>query len=113
MLKKAGIIVTAVAAGVLAVGTFAFADTDVADSNQTNDCAFGQTASDVDQSVLGRSSLLGGVDAVTGVVTTLDTQAQAANCTNLNIEDVFDSGSNNSSETTDELEIDDSFNVED
>ena len=39
MLKKAGIIVAAVATGVLAVSSIAFADTSM--DNVKNDCAFG------------------------------------------------------------------------
>lgn len=118
MLKKAGIFVGVIAAGVLAVTPLAFAhgsapsssDINIEEGNQTNDCTFDQAGSDVDQHVIGGSSLLGALGAVTGAAAPVTTQAQALNCTNLNIEDIADLNSGNTTSDTTETEIDDSFN---
>ena len=111
MLKKAGIIVAAVATGVLAVSSIAFADT--SEGNLKNDCAFGNAGGTPTGLAQGGTSLLGGVDAVTSIVTDATTQANTANCNNLNITDVIDQGSNNKEKTTTKTMIEDSFNVED
>ena len=130
MLKKAGIVVTAAAAGILALTPFAFADNDshhdshhgsthveysnVEDHNLTNDCDFAQDGGDIDQDLTGGSSLLGVGGLVTGVVLPITTQTQALNCTNIGVHDVVDIDSGNTTETTTETEIDESFNsVED
>ena len=93
MLKKAGIIVAAVATGVLAVSSIAFADTST--DNVSNDCAFGNAGGTPTGLAQGGSSLLGGVGAVTSIVT-----------------DVFDQDSNNKSKETTKTMIEDSFNSE-
>ena len=54
MLKKAGIIVAAVATGVLAVSSVAFADTSA--GNLKNDCAFGNAGGAPAASAIGGSS---------------------------------------------------------
>ena len=123
MLKKVGIIVAAAAVGVLAVTSFAFANDDeasvteitntiVEEGNLANDCPIGQEGGTFDQNLLGGDSLLGAAGAVTGAITPLTTQTQTGNCTNVGLSDLIDSGSNNTSRTVDETEIDDSFNTE-
>ena len=110
MLKKAGIIVAAAAAGVLAVGTIAFADTSLEEGNLSNNCPISQEGSDVAQNLVGGDSLVAAAGAVTGAITSADTQLQTLNCTNVGLRDVIDFNSNNETETVTETEIDDSFN---
>ncbi len=124
MLKKAGIVVTAAAAGILALTPFAFADNDshhepshveysnVEEGNLTNDCEFAQEGPTVDQDVQGGSSLVGVAGLATGAVAPVTTQIQALNCTNVGVDDVVDIDSNNETTTVDETEIEDSFNTE-
>ncbi|WP_214403275.1 hypothetical protein [Pseudonocardia lacus] len=112
MLKKAGIVVAIAATGLLAVSPLAFADdfTNVESGNVSNDCAFGQAGPEIAQNLTGGSSLLGVAGLVTGAVAPVTTQTQAANCTNVNVSDVLDSDSNNTTETFTRTEIEDSFN---
>ncbi len=128
MLKKAGIVVAAAAAGVLALTPFAFADNDshhempapghveytnVEEGNLTNDCAFAQEGPTVDQDVRAGSSLVDVAGLATGAVAPVTTQIQALNCTNVGLTDVIDSDSNNETTAVEETEIEDSFNTED
>ena len=109
MLKKAGIIVAAAATGLLAVSSVAFADTTT--GNVTNDCAFGNTTGESSQMLDQGDSILGTIAGlVTGAVANAPVQTNAANCTNLNVTDVFDQDSNNTTRTLTETEIEDSFN---
>jgi hypothetical protein len=109
MLKKAGIIAAVAATGVLALSSLAFADT--TEGNLTNDCAFGNTTGDTTQGLFQGSGLLGGVLApLTGIVANVPAQTNAGNCTNINLEDLIDSGSGNATTTVTEREIEDSFN---
>ena len=108
MLKKAGIIVAAAATGLLAVSSVAFADT--TEGNLTNDCAFGNTTGETSQGLFGGSGLLGALSPLTGIVGNVPVQTNAANCNNINLEDLVDSGSGNTTATVTEREIDDSFN---
>ena len=129
MLKKAGIVVAAATAGILALTPFAFANNDhddhhesshvesshveysnVEEGNLTNDCDFTQDAGSIDQSLTGGSSLLDMGGIADGVIAPLTTQTQALNCTNFGLSDVVDSGSNNTSSTVERTEIDESFN---
>jgi len=112
VLKKAGIVVAIAATGLLAVSPLAFADdyTNVESGNVSNDCAFGQAGSEVSQNLTGGSSLLGVAGLVTGLAAPVTTQTQAANCTNVNVSDVFDSESNNTTRTSTRTTIEDSFN---
>src|SRR5690349_12576139 len=110
-MKKAGIIVAAAAAGLVALTPFAFATnghhesgetsySNVEDGNVTNDCEFGQEGPAIAQDLTGGSGGLAGVGgAVTGAVTPLTTQTQLGNCTNLNLDDLVDSNSNNETRT--------------
>ena len=109
VLKKAGIIVAAAATGLLAVSSVAFADT--TEGNLTNDCAFGNSTGETSQMLDGGSSLLGTIAGlVTGAVANAPVQTNALNCNNVNVEDVFDSNSNNTTREVDVTEIEDSFN---
>ncbi|WP_214403251.1 hypothetical protein [Pseudonocardia lacus] len=123
MLKKTGIIVATAAAGLLAVGGFAFATTphhdeptranysNVEEGNLGNDCAFGQQGALVDQDLTGGSGgLLGVGGAVTGAVAPVQTATQALNCTNINVSDVADIDSGNTTRTETETEVEDSNN---
>jgi hypothetical protein len=111
VLKKAGIIVAAAATGLLALSPLAFADTNTSSGNVTNDCAFGQAGPEIAQDLTGGSSLLGAADLVTGAVTPITTQTQAGNCTNLNVSDVLDSDSGNTTVTDNRTRTEDSFNT--
>ena len=132
MLKKAGIVVAAATAGILALTPFAFAHNDhddhhephhesshveysnVEEGNLTNDCDFTQDAGSIDQSLTGGSSLLDMGGIAEGLIAPVTTQTQLGNCTNVGVSDVIDFDSGNTTETTTETEIDESFNsVED
>ncbi len=124
MLKKAGILVAAAAAGLVALTPFAFAGdhhdapapanhTNISEGNVGNDCKFDQAGSRVAQDLMGGSSLVDVAGAVTGIVTPADAQTQLGNCTNLNVTDVIDSNSNNDTRTRTENVTEDSFNVGD
>ena len=109
MLKKAGIIVAITATGVLAVSSFAFADT--SKDNVGNKCAFGNASGPASQTITGSSGLLGDVAGVfTGLVTNAATQANTGNCTNVQLKDLIDNGSNNKTKTHTKSEVDHSFN---
>ena len=134
MLKKAGIILAATTAGVLAFSPLAFAgdkhhdadkhygkkddkghsrvvENDTVRDNVTNDCQFGNANGATDQGLLGGSSLLGAVAApITGTIANATSQVNLLNCTTVNVSDVFDSNSNNDSATLNRTEVDDSFN---
>jgi hypothetical protein len=109
VLKKAGIIVAAAAAGVLAVSGLAFADT-TSTGNVTNDCAFGSQGGSPSAMGDGGSSLLGALGVVTALATDATTQANTGNCTNVNVTDLLDDSSNNTSSTMERTKIEDSFN---
>ena len=111
MLKKAGIIVAAAAVGVLTVSGLAFADTTTSD-NVGNDCAFGNAGGAPNAGAFGGTSLLGAVVGAinSAAATTADTQANAGNCTNLQLKDLVDSGSNNTNDTAVQRKIEDSYN---
>jgi len=113
MLKKAGIIASVVAAGVLGVSAVAFADVSNSETgNVTNDCASSQEGSQVAQELTGGSSLAGIAGLVTGAVVPADTQTNLGNCTNLNVTDVIDSGSGNVDESATRTEVEDSYNTD-
>jgi hypothetical protein len=117
VLKKAGIVVAAAVAGLLALSPLAFADevdsieyTNVEEGNLTNDCEFSQTGPDIEASAVGGSSLLGVAGLVTQIIVPVTAQTQALNCTNIGISDVIDSDSNNVTSEYSRTEIEDSFN---
>jgi hypothetical protein len=108
MLKKAGIIGAVAATGVLALSGLAFADT--TSGNIGNDCAFGNTTGETTQGIFGGSSLLSALSPITGIIGNAPVQNNAGNCTNVQLKDLIDSGSGNTTATVTEREIDDSFN---
>jgi hypothetical protein len=108
VLKKAGIIVAAVATGVLAVSSLAFADESA--GNLKNDCAFGNAGGSPASVAAQGSSLLGVLAPVTSLATDITTQANTANCNNVNITDIADLDSNNRSKSAQKTMIEDSFN---
>jgi hypothetical protein len=108
VLKKAGIIVAAVATGVLAVSSVAFADTST--GNLTNDCAFGNAGGSPAAGAVGGDSLLGVAAPVISAAIDATTQANTLNCNNVNISDILDQNSNNRSKRVEKTTIDDSFN---
>ena len=112
MLKKAGIIVAAVATGVLAVSSLAFADT--SSGNLKNDCAFGNEGGTPEAGAFGGSSIVGDVlGAITSASSSVTTQANTGNCTNVQLKDLIDSESNNKSDTRTETKVKGSYNTED
>jgi hypothetical protein len=123
VLKKTGIIVATAAAGLMTVGGLAFATTphhdeptranysNVEEGNVGNDCEFGQQGALVAQDLTGGSGgLLGVGGAVTGAVAPAQVATQALNCTNLNVTDVADIDSGNTTRTMTETEVEDSNN---
>jgi hypothetical protein len=112
VLKKAGIIVAGVATGVLAVSSLAFADE--SNGNLTNDCAFGNAGGTPAAGAVGGNSMIGTLAGlVTSASGSLTTQANTANCNNLQLKDLVDQGSNNRSHTETETTVKDSHNTED
>ena len=110
MLKKAGIIVATAAVGVLAVSGLAFADTTSSD-NVGNDCAFGNAGGSPQSGAFGGTSLVGDlVGAIASTATSAATQTNTGNCTNLQLKDLVDEGSNNADDSVVERHYEDSFN---
>jgi hypothetical protein len=112
VLKKAGIIVAAAATGVLAVSSLAFASEST--GNLKNDCAFGNAGGTPEASAVGGSSLVGDLAGViTSAASSVTTQANTANCNNIQFKDLVDQDSNNRSTTRTDTTVEDSFNTED
>jgi hypothetical protein len=125
VLKKVGIIAAVATAGVIALTPFALANNDshhhesetvtysnVEEGNLANDCEFGQAGPQIAQDLQGGDSLVGAAGLVTGAVAPVTTQTQALNCTNLNVSDVIDSESGNTTVTETETDIEDSYNTD-
>jgi hypothetical protein len=132
VLKKAGIILAATTAGVLALSPLAFAgdkghdadkhygkdhkghskvvENDVNKDNLSNDCQFGNTTGATNQGVFGGSGLLGVLAPVTGIVANVPIQTNLLNCNNVNLKDAVDIDSNNERTEVQRTWIDDSFN---
>jgi hypothetical protein len=132
VLKKAGIVVAAATASLLALSPLAFAGdkgdhdhpmpppapevTQVDSTSRSPECDFGvQADNSVEQAGEGGNSLLGGVaGAVANTATPLNTQTQApvGNCNN--VEDVLDVTVEDNDRDNDETTtVEDSFNTED
>jgi hypothetical protein len=112
VLKKAGIIVAAVATGVLAVSSVAFADT--SSGNLKNDCAFGNEGGAPAASAIGGSSLVGDLaGAITSAAASITTQTNTLNCNNVQLKDLLDSDSNNKATTKTDTKVKGSYNTED
>lgn len=113
MLKKAGIVAAVAAAGLLAVGSYAFADETVTKDNLSNACTFSATGSTVDSTNSASGLSLAAVaNAITSAIAPVTTQAQALNCNNIGVKDVLDFDSNNSDTTVTKTKVKDSFNTE-
>jgi hypothetical protein len=134
VLKKAGIIVATAAAGVLAFTPLAFAgeghhDADknygkkdhhakvvepaasnTSTGNLSNDCQFGNEGGNPVAGAFGGSSLLGALGAVASAATDATSQLNTLNCTNVNVSDLVDDGSNNNTQQAEQTWIDGSFN---
>ena len=109
MLKKAAIAVAAAATGVLALAPLAFADENT--GNLKNDCAFGNVGGTPAAGAFGGNSLVGDLaGAITSLASGVTAQTNTANCTNVQLKDLVDQGSNNKSETKVERHVEDSFN---
>jgi hypothetical protein len=122
MLKKAAIIAAIATAGALALTPLAFAHdweepapavTSIEEGNLSNDCPISQSGQDITNNLAGGDSFLGLGGAVANIEAPVSAPIAALNCVNLNVEDVIDSNSNNSTTTVEETEVDGSFNTED
>jgi hypothetical protein len=121
MLKKAAIIAAVATAGALALTPLAFAhdweapapsSSSIESGNLTNDCPISQSGQDITNNLAGGDSFLGLGGAVANVDAPVSAPVAALNCVNLNVEDVIDQNSNNTSSTVDETTIEDSYNEE-
>jgi hypothetical protein len=125
MLKKAGIVVAAATASLLAVSPLAFAtghdhpqprpvnvnNTNVEEGNLQNDCRFGQSGPEIEQNAAQGSGLLGILNPVIAAAAPVTAQLQALNCNNINVSDLIDSDSNNTTRTETNTEFDHSFDT--
>jgi hypothetical protein len=132
MLKKAGIVVAAAAAGLLSLSPLAFATTghdhgghhgdhsgprpvnvdytNVQHDNNTNDCNFAQDGGDARSTALGGSSLLGVLNPVISAAAPVTANLNALNCNNIDLSRLVNIGSENSSSTESDTRFVDSFN---
>jgi hypothetical protein len=112
VLKKAGIIAGAVAAGLVALTPLAFADSSNTESgNVSNNCDLGQAGPQVAQSLTqGDSGAAGLVNPVTGLVAPITAQTQAANCLNIVNSQETNTNSGNDTTTDSRTRVDHSFN---
>jgi hypothetical protein len=122
VLKKTGIIVAAVAAGVVGLSSLAFATTtphqaphmdQIQESgNLSNDCPLTQSGQEITDTLTGGDSFLGAAGAVVnGPNAPVSAPVAALNCANVNVEDVIDFNSNNKTSTVESTEVEDSGNV--
>ena len=98
MLKKAGIVVALTTAGLLAASPMALAQ-DAAPAQVSNNCSASQT---------GPTIVSTGSGVI--VIAPVTTQVQAANCIGVNVSDVVDNNSNNTTRTYVRTIIRNSFN---
>ena len=108
VLKKAGIVVAVAATGLLVTTPLASAET--APAQASNNCTSTQSGGTISQTLVGGSSLLGVGGAVTGVITPTTTQTQAGNCTAVNVSDLVDFNSGNTTSNSVRNRIQSSFN---
>jgi hypothetical protein len=126
VLKKTGIIAAVAVAGVIALTPFAFANNDshtpepaatvehtsIEEGNLSNDCPIDQSGQTIDNNLTGGDSFAGLGGAVANIEAPVSAPIAALNCVNLNVEDVIDQGSNNTTREVTETEIEDSYNSE-
>jgi hypothetical protein len=108
VLKKAGIVVAIAATGLLVTTPIASAET--APAQASNTCTSTQSGGSISQTLVGGSSLLGVGGAVIGAIAPVTTQTQAGNCTAVNISDLVDSNSGNTTSSSVRNRIQNSFN---
>ncbi|WP_214401349.1 hypothetical protein [Pseudonocardia lacus] len=100
MLKKAGIVVAVAASGLLVMTPLAAAET--APTQASNTCSFTQSGGTVTQ-------VINGVTVV-NTVAPVTTQTQALNCTAINVSDLVDVNSGNTTTSSVRTRIENSFN---
>jgi hypothetical protein len=108
VLKKAGIVVAVAATGLLV--TTPIASAEAAPAQASNTCSFSQSGGTVTQVLTGGSSLIGVGGAVTAIAIPVTTQTQALNCTAINVSDVVDVNSGNTTSSSVRTRIQNSFN---
>jgi hypothetical protein len=107
VLKKAATVVACAAAAMLVTTPMASAQT-AAPAQASNTCTSTQSGGTITQTLTGGSGLVGG--AVVGTVAPVTTQTQAANCTAVNVSDVVDVNSGNTTTSSVRTRIQNSFN---
>ena len=100
MLKKAGIVVAVAASGLLVMTPLASAET--APAQASNTCANTQSAGSITQ-------VINGV-AVVSAVAPVTTQTQALNCTSVNLSNLVNVNSGNTTTSSVRTRIENSFN---
>jgi hypothetical protein len=112
MLKKAGIVVAAAAAGLLLTGSLAFAQETNTEDNVTGSCTFAQ-----DQEVTSTDTNANGVlnilNPVLDVIVPVAAQLPILSCNTVGITDTADFNSENDVDSVEKTKIKDSFNDED
>jgi hypothetical protein len=109
VLKKAGIVVAVTAAGLLAVTPLASAQ-GAAPAQVSNTCSFTQSGGTINAPATGGSSLFGVGGAAANVIAPVTAPVQAGNCTAINVSDLFDVNSGNTTTTVNRTRIVNSFN---
>jgi len=110
VLKKAGIVVSMAATGLLVMTPLASAQGVATPAQASNTCTFSQSGGQISQTLVGGSSVVGAGGAAVGVIAPTTTQTQAANCTAVSVSDVIDVNSNNVDRTSIRTRIENSFN---
>jgi hypothetical protein len=107
VLKKAGIVVAVAATGLLVTTPIASAET--APAQASNTCTSSQSGGTITQVITGGSGLLLG-GAATGAIAPVTTQTQALNCTAVNVSDLINVNSGNTTSSSVRTRIQNSFN---
>jgi hypothetical protein len=107
VLKKAGIVVAVAATGLLVTTPIASAET--APAQASNSCTSTQSGGTFTQVLTGGSGLLLG-GAATGLFAPVTIQTQALNCNAINVSDVVDNNSGNTTSSSVRTRIQNSFN---
>jgi hypothetical protein len=108
VLKKAGIVVAVAATGLLV--TTPIASAAPAPAQASNNCTFTQSGGSFNQTLVGGSSGIGVGGAVIGVLAPVTAQTQALNCTAINVSDLVDVNSGNTTSSSVRTRIQNSFN---
>jgi hypothetical protein len=134
MLKKAGIVVAAAAAGLLAVSPLAFATTghdhggrgdhgdrshsqpvnvdytNVSRDNNTNDCNFAQSGGRTSSSAFAGGGLLSILNPAISAAAPITANLNALNCNNVDVSNILSNNSDNRTNTSTSNDFDRSFN---